>query len=126
MTVSTGFESLVSRRMWLVPDFNVWGLPGWSEVEYLAVEQVGSDLSIHYGRADIGDSAQAVSYADLTDYRGNHLPEAIVSPKVLVQPRGVHAAFLVGAESGSGFKIGRDPEAEGPVAVDLLVIEMGP
>jgi hypothetical protein len=111
--------------MWFVPQFSAWGLSEWSEVEFLVAEEVESTTSILYGTIDIGDAVQQVTFEDLTDHRGNHLPVTIDSPRVIVRPRSVETAFVVGDESDQGFKIARDPDAAGPVTVDLLIIEMG-
>ena len=120
-----GLEKVKSRRVWFIPNFIVWGLPVWGEIEFLAVEQVASDKAVFYGSLDIGDTAQQVAFSDLTDHRGNPLPSTISSPRVLVRLRSQEAVFVVGEESDTTFKIARDPDASGPVTVDLLVVEMG-
>jgi hypothetical protein len=120
-----GLEKVTSRRTWFVPNVVIWGLPVWQEIEFLAVEEVTTDKSVFYGSLDIGDTAQQVSFSDLTDHRGNQLPATISSPSVLVRTRSQWAAFVIGEESDASFKIARDPEASDPVAVDLMVIEMG-
>ncbi len=120
-----GLEKVKSRRVWFVPNFIVWGLPVWEEVEFLAVEKVDSNKAVLYGSSDIADTAQQVAFSDLTDYRGNQLPSTTSSPRVLIRPRSQEAAFVVGEESDATFKIARDPEVSGPVTVDLLVVEMG-
>lgn len=120
-----GIENILSHRIWFVPGLEVWGLPGLGEVEYLVVEQTGSTKTILYGHAGVGDGSQAVSFDDLTDHRGNHLPENISSPRVLVRSHDENAAFIVGIEKNNSFKIARDPESENNVTVDLMVIEMG-
>lgn len=121
----TGLEKVTSRRVWFVPNFVVWGLPVWKEIEFLAVEKVATDKAVFYGSLDIGDTAQQVSFSDLTDHRGNQLPSSIPSPRVLVRSKSQETAFVIGEESDASFKIARDPEASGPVTVDLVVIEMG-
>jgi len=121
----SGLEKVKSHRLWFVPQFSAWGLADWSEVEFLVAEEVQSTTSILYGAIAIGDAAQQVTFGDLTDHRGNQLPAAIDSPRVIVRPRSVETAFVVGEESDQGFKIARDPDAPGPVMVDLFVIEMG-
>ncbi len=123
--MSHGFAHTVARRMWFIPGFEVWGLADWGQVDYLVTEQVAGTTSVLFGRHGLGDDAQSVSFADLTDHRGNKLPEMIDAARVMIRPRSADAAFLVGDESTGGFKIARDPSAEGPVSVDLLIIEMG-
>ncbi len=121
----SGLERAKSHRIWFVPEFSAWGLAGWSEIEFVVQEQVQSTTSVLYGAIDIGDVAQQVTFANLTDHRGNPLPQSLSSPRVIVRPRSVETAFVVGEESTEGFKIARDPDASGPVLVDLLIIEMG-
>ena len=123
--MTTGFERVTARRVWFVPSFVVWGLPVWEEVEFLIVEKVGSDEAVLYGSLDIGSTAQQVAFSDLTDHRGNQLPPAIASPRVIIRPRSSDTAFIISEESESTFKIARNPNASGPVTVDLLVVEMG-
>lgn len=120
-----GLEKVKSRRVWFVPNFVVWGLPVWAEIEFLAVEKVASDKAVFYGSLDIGDTSQQAAFSDLTDHRGNQLPSTISSPRVFVRLRSQEVVFVVGEESDTTFKIARDPDASGPVTVDLLVVEMG-
>jgi len=116
---------LRGRRLWVVPDFAVWGLEHDVEVFYLGVENVESEGRMLFGASTIGGAAQQVAFADLVDWRGNHLPETIGAPRVLIRPRSAHGAFVVGEESDQGFRIARDPSAVGPIGVDLFVFEMG-
>lgn len=66
-----------------------------------------------------------MAFSDLTDHRGNQLPSTIASPRVIIRPRSSDTAFVISEESETNFKIARDPDASGPVTVDLLVVEMG-
>ncbi|MFH2050150.1 MAG: hypothetical protein ABIJ12_11945, partial [bacterium] len=91
----------------------------------LILEQTGSDKAILYGQAGVGDGSQSVAFSDLTDHRGNTLPDSINSPRIIVRSHGENAVFIVGTEKSSSFKIARDPESENNVTVDLMVIEMG-
>jgi hypothetical protein len=120
-----GLEKVKGHRTWLVPDFVVWGLPVWAEIELLAVEKAGSVSSVFYGAPEIGDPSQQVAFSDLSDHRGNQLPASISSPLVLVRPTSQDTAFVISGETDTTFKIARDPEASGPVTVDLMVLEIG-
>ncbi len=120
-----GLETLTARRVWFVPDFMVWGVAGPGELEYLALEQIGSEQSIYFGSATLDDGPQEVSFADLTDHRGNSLPATIHSPRIYPRSKSVDTVFIVGAESSSSFQIARDPASTGPVLTDLLIVEMG-
>jgi hypothetical protein len=115
----------MTHRSWFVPDFSVWGLPSLGEHDFLALEKVDSTWSVYYGSASIGESDQEVLFSQLTDHRGNSLPSSLKSPRVFPRPKGSETAFVVGTEASDRFKIARDPETNGPVTVDLLVVEMG-
>lgn len=121
----SGLEKVKSHRIWFVPGFVVWGLPGLEDAEYLAFEKTPAASSIFYGETNIGDAGQLVTYGQLTDHRGNSLPEVISAPKVFPRARGTEPVFIVGEENSQSFRIGRDSDANGPVTVDLLIIEMG-
>lgn len=120
-----GLERVKSHRVWFVPNLLVWGLPSWGGLELLILEQVDSELTIGYNSIGIGDTEQAVHFEDLTDHRGNSLPHSLSAPRVIVRSRTAASAFVVATESDTSFKIARDPDADGPVTVDLMVVEMG-
>lgn len=121
----TGLERVTSRRAWFVPDFVVWGEPSLAEHEYLALETVDGTQSIHYGTASIGESDQEVLFSQLTDHRGNLLPGNLSAPRVFVRPKQADPAFVVGSESADRFKIAHGTAVEGPVTVDLWIVELG-
>ena len=123
--MNSGLERVLSHRMWFVPEYEVWGLAEWGSADFLVSEEVGSDVTIGYGSQTLGGDAQSVAFGDLSDHRGNQLPDALDAARVIVCPRGTETAFIVGGESSLGFKIARDPDAVGPVTVDLMIIEMG-
>ncbi len=120
-----GLEQITARRAWFVPDFMVWGIPGLGDLDYLAVEQIGSESSIYFGKADIEGGPQEVAFNQLVDHRGNTLPAVIKAPRIFPRPRGPESVYIVGAESGSTFQIARDGSASGPILTDLLIVEMG-
>jgi hypothetical protein len=121
----SAYERIAAKRSWLVPGFVVWGLPSWEEATFLAVERVGSTDSVLYGSVEIGEASQAVTFSSLIDHRGNHLPNTLSKPAVMIRPRSETSVFVVEQESNSGFKIARDASAVDPAVVDLFVIEMG-
>ncbi len=123
--MTASIQTLTARRAWFVPDFMVWGTAGPGQLEYLALEKVDSNLSIYFGAANLEDGPQVVSFSDLTDHRGNTLPTTIKSPRIFPRSKGTDTVFVVGTESTSNFQIARDPQATGPVTVDLLIVEMG-
>lgn len=118
-------NDLLARRMWFVPGVAIWGLPGLTEIDFVAAERVGSTVSILHGAAVPGGGQQTIAYTELTDHRGNTLPATLSSPKVFLRPQGPNTAFVIGAESPTSFRVARNPDSPDPIQADLLVIEMG-
>jgi len=121
----SGLERVTAKRVWFVPDFEVWGLPPSGEHDYLAVEMIDGALSIYFDRCHLGEADQEVIFASLIDHRGNHLPEDIKSPRVIPRPSNSQPAFIVGRETSHSFTIARDSSSGSTVTVDLLIVEMG-
>jgi len=120
-----GLERVLARRIWFVPDLVVWGLPSLGDQDYLITDEVDGIKSIYYGVAPLGRSEQEVLYSELTDHRGNKLPPVIQSPRVFLRPKSAAPTFVVGQETPERFMVARDPDADGPVTVDLTVVEYG-
>lgn len=120
-----GLERVLARRIWFVPDLVVWGLPSLGEQDFLIADECDGVTSVYYGTAPLGQSEQQILYSELTDHRGNRLPPVLDSPRVLVRPKSTEPTFVVGEETSKSFMIARAPEAEGPVTVDLTVVEFG-
>jgi len=116
---------LKSHRLWVVREILVWGTADNAQLYYLGGEEIESTGRLMFGVSAIGGAAQNISFADLVDFRGNRLPGQILSPKVLIRPRSSHAVYLVGEESGTGFRVARDPAAPGAVNADFFIYEMG-
>ena len=123
--MNTGLIQLTARRQWVIPNFEVWGLPGLGDIDYLNIEQVAGIKSLSFGTVTIGSTAQTVEFADLTDIRGNNLPATIDRALVTSRSHGALQVFVIGKETSTSFKIARDPKASGPVTVDLIVTELG-
>ena len=121
----TAISEVLRHRSWLVPDFGVWGVPGFGETELLLVEKVGSQSTVFYGSIDIGGVEQEVTFESLIDHRGNHLPATIASPVVIPIPKGPALPFVIGRGSAIGFRIAHSAETAAGVQTDLLVVEMG-
>ncbi|UCE25535.1 MAG: hypothetical protein JSU74_05670 [Candidatus Zixiibacteriota bacterium] len=121
----TALSKVTSHRIWFVPRLSVWGAPEWSRLDLTMIEEVDSVQSVLFNSVGVGDSSQSVVFADLTDIRGNRLPNIIANPRVMMRPIGEEAVFIEGEETGEGFKIARSAGASGPVTVDLLIIELG-
>jgi len=111
--------------MWVVRDIMIWGIENEAEFAFLAIETVGTSSRLMFSRAAVGDTAQDILFSDLIDHRGNNLPVTINSPRVIIRPGDCHAAYLIGEESNSGFRVVRDPSAPGPVKADFFIYETG-
>jgi hypothetical protein len=121
----SALSKLTCHRIWFVPQFTVWGIADWSQLELLMLEEVDSVKTILFNTIAVGDNSQSVLFSDLIDFRGNCLPGAIRNPRVLMRRTGEHSAFVVGGETSQGFKIARSADAAGPVRVDLMIVELG-
>ena len=120
-----GLSRVLNRRMWFVPDVNVWGLPGSGEIEFLMLEERGSSDNLFFGTTCIGGATQTVRFDQLTDHRGNLLPSTLSAPKVLPRSKDGTPVFVVGKESDRSFKLAHAPDAGTPATADLLIVEMG-
>ncbi len=121
----SGIEQVVARRIWFVPGFSVWGVPGLDEIELLTVEHTAAGNAVGFSAVTVEGASQEVLYADLIDHRGNQLPANLASPRVIPRSHEASAVLVVGTESPASFRIARDPNAVGPLTADLLVLEMG-
>ncbi len=116
---------LRGRRLWFVRDYSIWGLADDAELLYLGLENVDSAGRLMFGLSSVGGAAQNILFGEMIDFRGNHLPASINSPRVIARSRSHHAVYLIGEESNSGFRIARDPDAPGPLMTDLFIFELG-
>jgi hypothetical protein len=119
------FPHPTNRRVWFIPDFSVYGLPGLGPADYLVAETVGGTTSVFLASSDIAGSRQEVLFANLTDHRGNRLPATIDSPRVIPRPRQETQVFVVGREANDRFTIAHDPAVGSAVPADLLILELG-
>ena len=117
-------DFLRGRRVWLVKNFCVWG--EYSAVDFLLVHTETEETSkrIMLDRVSLGGKEQEVSFDSLYDFRGNQLPQQIVSPKVLSLPLN-EVSSLVIEESDSSFKIAKGSNSSENGLVDLLILELG-
>lgn len=118
------YPQLGARRIWFVPGLRVWGSPTTFQIHFFITEHPDTPI-IHYGTAQIGAASQSHTYAELIDSRGNHLPEEISAPRVIVRPRSEQTAFIVGQEDDRSFRIARPGAADDDTVVDLLILELG-
>ncbi len=118
-------DYLRGRRMWVVPNFVVWG--DWSLYSFLLLytEVEATAKRVVFSKSTLGGLDQTVEFSNLYDFRGNQLPNTISNPKVVVLPKNEVSCFVVGSESGTGFRIGKLGESSGTGLVDLMIVEMG-
>lgn len=117
-------DYLRGRRVWLVKNFCVWG--EYSAVDFLLVHTEAEETSkrILLDRVSLGGKEQEVSFDSLNDFKGNQLPQQIVSPKVLSLSLN-EVSSLVIEESDSSFKIAKGSNSSENGLVDLLILELG-
>jgi hypothetical protein len=120
-------DYLKSNRKWLVPNLMVWGNAEAIQPQLLLTEETDDSKRIVFTDNIIGGKNQTVDFSDLIDSRGNHLPEEIANPIIVIIPRDTNHCYLVGRPSCSGFKIARSESSTGSLQhglVDLLVMEV--
>lgn len=118
-------DYLRGRRIWVVPNFVVWG--DWSLYSFLLLytEVEATAKRVVFSKSTLGGLDQTVEFSNLYDFRGNQLPSTIKDPKVVVLPKNEVSCFVVGSETTAGFRIGKLAESSGTGLVDLMVMEMG-
>jgi len=122
--MSQTLNYLKSKRIWAVPGVSVYGTLGAVELLLLRSEATPASKRVLFETAVLGGVEQVLLYKDLTDFRGNKLPQKLKSPKVVVLSKSAIGAVVVGSEADELFRLAKTagPEA---AAVDLLIIEMG-
>lgn len=114
---------LRGRRAWLVENLTVWGADSEAELHLAISETVGSDNRFGYWNVTLEGSRQEVAFSDLSDNRGNPLPQQIKKPAVIVIPRGKTGAFLKSVLGETGFIIARSDDNNPSTTVDLMIFE---
>jgi hypothetical protein len=115
---------LKSKRIWAVPGVTVFGALGAFELLLLRAEITPSSKRVIFETAILGGTEQVLFYKDLTDFRGNKLPQKLKNPKVVVLPKTAAGAVVAGGESDELFRLAKTSGPYGAL-VDLLIIEMG-
>lgn len=123
--MNTTLAYLRSRRAWLVENIAVWGTDQDAAIHMAAIEQVGSDVRLGWWAVSLGGQFQDIAFADLTDNRGNSLPDTINNPVVIIIPKAKTGAFVKVINGDSGFTIARNDDDASPVPVDFMIFEMG-
>ena len=118
-------DYLRGRRVWVVPNFVVWGDLSLYLFFLLYTETEATAKRVVFSKSTLGGLDQAVEFSNLYDFRGNRLPEIINNPKVVVLPKNEVPCFVVGTETPTGFRIGKLSESSGTGLVDLMIVEMG-
>lgn len=116
-------DYLTGNRKWFVRDFVVWGDTGTFDAAIIATEVLG-ETNVVFLRELVGGSAQVIEYTDLTDHRGNQLPETISNPTVIIVPKNQAAAHVVGIPGTDSFQIAKSSTSAVNPVVDLIIMEM--
>ncbi len=118
------FDYLTGNRKWLIRDHVVWGDSGTFDLAMLATEQGVSEKRLILIRELCGEQAQVVEFADLTDHRGNSLPESIASAEIIIIAKNEMAAHVVGSVGETSFRLAKSSGSAQDAIVDLLIMEM--
>jgi hypothetical protein len=118
-------DYLRGRRIWVVPNFVVWG--DWTLYSFLLLytEMGATSKRVVFSKSTLGGLDQTVNFSSLYDFRGNQLPDTINNPKVIVLTKNEVLCLVVGAETNTGFRIAKLSESPQTGLVDLMIVEMG-
>ncbi len=116
---------LLGKKMWWVAGISVWGSTSAFEPQFVVTETECSAKRLVHTRVALGGSVQQLEYGDLTDVRGNKLPELLVNPRVLPVAKGDIPVLVQGSEGEKSFILAKAVSTSQVAAVDLLIVEMG-
>jgi hypothetical protein len=116
---------LRGHRLWLIRDFVVWGSLSAHEFSFLITTMDQGIGRIMFLSVSLGGDLQKVEFADLTDFRGNNLPESLSNPKVIPLPKSLVGAVVAGREDSGSFSIAKASESDANAVCDLLIMEVG-
>jgi hypothetical protein len=116
---------LRGRRIWLIRDFVVWGSLSAHQFSFLLTMTDQAQKRIMFLTVPLGGEMQKINFSDLVDFRGNHLPEKLVNPKVIPLQKTTVGAVVVGREDSETFSIAKLSSGESNALCDLIVIEVG-
>jgi hypothetical protein len=116
---------LRGRRAWMVENLSVWGSDSEAEFSLVIAEGVGSETRIGLWTISLGGQLQKVSFASLVDNRGNHLPESIKKPGVVIIARDRQTAFVKSIDGETGFSVAKASDVSGAISVDVMIFETG-
>lgn len=116
---------LLGRKMWLVPNVNVWGEIADFSAELALTENTGGQKRILFGSFSVGGATQLVYFGDLTDARGNSLPAALVNPSVAVLLKDDVIVVVSGTPTSKSFRLAKATATDRNGVCDLLIVEMG-
>lgn len=123
--MNTTYSQLTSRRAWHVPGVSVYGDLQGEAIDAIGVETDVNATRVVYYRFSIGGQAQEMSYALLTDHRGNHLPVLIDHPVIIIIPRNAVTVAVVGRPSGTACRLAKTTMTPDDALVDLWIVEAG-
>lgn len=116
---------LLGRKMWWVSGVNVWGSVAAFSPSLVITETEGASKRIVHATIALGGSVQQFDYGDLSDIKGNKLPELLTKPRVIPIPRTDIPVVVQGTAGEKSFALAKASQTSQVATVDLLIIEMG-
>ena len=123
--MNTTYARLTGRRAWYVPGVSVWGDLTAQTMQAIATETFGTDTRVVFYEFAVAGEAQEISYASLTDHRGNNLPGAIDRPVVIIIPKNSVSVVVVGQPTNVACRLARSQPGGADGLVDLWIVEAG-
>ncbi|MBI5869027.1 MAG: hypothetical protein HZB43_12205 [candidate division Zixibacteria bacterium] len=123
--MNSTYSQLTSRRAWYVPGLSITGDLQTQTVDAIGTEVDAAETRVVFYRFSFGGQAQELSYAGMTDHRGNHLPAAIDHPVVIIIPRNAIGVVLVGRPGNAACRLAKTSASGEDGLVDLWITEAG-
>ena len=123
--MNSTYAHLTARRAWYVPGLSIWGNLQTQTIDAIGTENSDAGSRVVYYRFALGGQVQELSYASMTDHRGNHLPSTIDHPVVVVIHRNSVTVAVVGQPGNVAYRLARTNPAAEDGLVDLWITEVG-
>lgn len=123
--MNSTYSHLTSRRAWYVPSLSVSGDLRAQTIDAIGTETDDTETRVVFYRFSIAGQPQELTYAGMTDHRGNHLPAVIDHPVVIIIPRNAVSVVLVGQAGPVSCRLAKTSASSEDGVVDLWITEAG-